>query len=89
VDVRSLEQQLKQEGFRHVFEWRDGPDAFYTDHTHAMETAHIILEGEMTLTCGGETRTYKAGERPPDVPAGSVHSARMGPRGCRYLIGEK
>ena len=40
-------------------------------------------------TCGGSTNTYTAGERPPDVPAGAVHSARMGPSGCRYLIGEK
>ena len=54
-----------------------------------MDTAHIILEGEMTLTCGGSTKTYTAGERPPDVPAGAVHSARIGPSGCRYLIGEK
>jgi hypothetical protein len=43
----------------------------------------------MTLTCGGVSRTYVAGERPPDVPAKAVHSARMGPRGCRYIIGEK
>jgi hypothetical protein len=50
--------------------------------------AHIILDGEMTLTCGGSTRTFKAGERPPDVPAGAVHSARMGPSECRYPIGE-
>ena len=42
----------------------------------------------MTLTHGGVTRTYAAGER-CDVPAGAVHSASMGPRGCRYLIGEK
>jgi len=53
------------------------------------DTAHIILDGEMILTCGGSTTTYRAGERPPDVPAGAVHSARMGPSGCRYLIGEK
>jgi quercetin dioxygenase-like cupin family protein len=46
------------------------------------------LEGELTLITGGETRTYGAGER-CDVPAGAIHSARMGPRGCRYLIGEK
>jgi hypothetical protein len=42
----------------------------------------------MTLTQAGSTQTYGAGER-CDVPAGTVHSARMGPRGCRYLIGEK
>jgi len=42
----------------------------------------------MTLTQAGTTITCSAGER-CDVPAGAVHSAKMGPRGCRYLIGEK
>ena len=89
VERGTFERQLRQEGFRHVYTWRDGPDAYYSDHTHPVDTAHVILSGEMTLTCGGSTRTYKAGERPPDVAAGAVHSARMGPEGCEYLIGEK
>jgi mannose-6-phosphate isomerase-like protein (cupin superfamily) len=89
MDTSAFERQLQQEGFRHVYVWRDSANAFYSDHTHAVDTAHIILDGEMTLTCGGITKTYTAGERPPDVPAGAVHSARMGPSGCRYLIGEK
>ena len=88
VDQRSLEQQLHDEGFLQTYVWQDGPNAFYPDHTHATETAHIILDGQMALTQGGETHTYNVGER-CDVPAGAVHSARMGPRGCRYLIGEK
>ncbi len=82
------EKQLRTEGFSHTFVWQDGPGAFYPDHTHDMETAHIILEGEMTLTMDGQTHTFGAGER-CDVPAGTVHSAQMGPCGCRYLIGEK
>jgi mannose-6-phosphate isomerase-like protein (cupin superfamily) len=87
-DIKSLERQLHDEGFLHTYVWQDGPNAHYSDHTHPAETAHIILEGEMTLTHAGSTQTYAAGER-CDVPAGVVHSARMGPRGCRYLIGEK
>ena len=89
VDARALERQLRTDGFQHVYVWSDAADAFYSDHVHPVDTAHIILDGEMTLTCGGSTTTYRAGERPPDVPAGAVHSARMGPAGCRYLIGEK
>ena len=88
ADRKLLENQLHREGFLRTYVWQDGPDAYYSDHTHAVETAHIILEGEMTLTQGGETRTCGAGER-CDVPAGAVHSAKMGPRGCTYLIGEK
>jgi mannose-6-phosphate isomerase-like protein (cupin superfamily) len=88
VDQKSLERQLQAEGFLHTYVWQDGPNAFYPDHTHAAETAHIILDGEMTLTHGGETYTFSAGER-CDVPAGTVHSAKMGAHGCKYLIGEK
>jgi mannose-6-phosphate isomerase-like protein (cupin superfamily) len=88
VDQKSLERQLHSEGFLHTYVWQDGPNALYPDHTHATETAHIILDGAMMLTQGGETHTYDVGQR-CDVPAGAVHSARMGPHGCRYLIGEK
>ncbi len=88
MDRAALEVQLHREGFSRTYIWEDRPDACYSDHMHPTETAHIILEGEMTLSTAGETRTYRAGER-CGVPAGAVHSARTGPRGCRYLIGEK
>ena len=47
-----------------------------------------MLSGEMTLTMNGKSQTYGVGKR-CDVPAGAVHSARIGPHGCRYLIGER
>jgi quercetin dioxygenase-like cupin family protein len=81
-------KQLAAEGFSHIFVWEDEPAVFYSDHTHAGLTAHIILEGEVTLTTNGCSQTYRAGDR-CDVPAGAAHSARMGPCGCRYLVGEK
>lgn len=87
MEVRKLESQLHAEGFSHTFVWQDAPNAYYPDHTHSSITAHIILDGEMTLTIGGKSQTYRVGDR-CDVAAGEVHSARMGPSGCRYLIGE-
>lgn len=88
MSERELRRQLESEGFSHTFVWEDGPNAFYPDHTHAGLTAHIILDGEMTLTMGSDSQTYRVGDR-CDVPAGAVHSAQMGPSGCRYLVGEK
>jgi len=88
MDEKELAAGLNEEGFRHTYVWQDGPNAFYPDHKHNAETAHIILSGEMTLMLGGEAKTYRTGDR-CDVPAGAKHSARMGPRGCRYLIGER
>jgi mannose-6-phosphate isomerase-like protein (cupin superfamily) len=88
LDESVFRKQLEVEGFTHTFVWQDGPRAFYPDHTHTGLTAHIILDGEMTLTMNGKSQTYGPGER-SDVPAGAVHSARMGWQGCRYLVGEK
>jgi quercetin dioxygenase-like cupin family protein len=83
-----LRRQLSVEGFAHMYVWQDGPQAFYADHTHDGLTAHVILDGEMTLTMAGKSQTFRAGDR-CDVPAGAVHSAQMGSNGCRYLVGEK
>lgn len=88
MNERELSQQLEREGFAHTYVWQDGPNTFYPDHTHDSETAHIVLSGEMTLTMNGRAATYCAGDR-CDVPAGAVHSAKMGSHGCRYLIGER
>jgi len=88
MSPHAWEKQLREEGFSRTYVWQDHAHASYPDHTHATETAHIILEGEMTPTMSGQTRTFRAGER-CDVPAGAVHSARMGSNGCRYLIGER
>jgi mannose-6-phosphate isomerase-like protein (cupin superfamily) len=88
MDAHTLEKQLRSEGFSNTFVRQDEPDVFYPDHTHRTLTAHVILDGEMTLTMNGKSQTYRVGGR-FDVPPGTVHSARMGIRGCRYLIGEK
>lgn len=42
----------------------------------------------MKLTVNGASETYYPGDR-CDVPAGTIHSALMGPRGCLYFIGDK
>jgi quercetin dioxygenase-like cupin family protein len=88
MNEQALAKGLREEGFGHTYVWEDGPNKTYPDHSHAEETAHIVLSGEMTLSMGSKTRTYGVGER-CDVPASAVHSARMGPQGCRYLIGQR
>jgi mannose-6-phosphate isomerase-like protein (cupin superfamily) len=87
-DERELAEGLAAEGFTHTYTWQDAANECYPDHSHPQDTAHVILAGEMTLTCEGRRRTYRAGER-VDVPAGVTHSAAMGPAGCRYLVGER
>jgi len=88
MNEANLIAQLVGEGFSHTCVWEDVPNARYPNHTHGVETAHIVLSGEMTLTMDGVSKTFCEGER-SDVPANAVHAARIGPHGCRYLIGER
>ncbi|MGH7891127.1 MAG: cupin domain-containing protein [Thermodesulfobacteriota bacterium] len=88
MNENSYEQKLREEGFSGVFIHRDRPNGHYPDHTHHGTTAHVVIEGLITVTSGGNTVTYGPGER-FDVPAGAVHSAIIGPEGCLYVIGEK
>jgi hypothetical protein len=37
--------KLRREGFSHTYVCEDGPNAFYPEHIHPMETAHIIARG--------------------------------------------
>ena len=88
LDEEKFKEQLRQQGFSRVYVWQDAAGVLYPEHSHEGLTAHIILDGEMTLSMLGSSKTYHAGER-CDVPAGAAHVARMGPDGCRYMIGEK
>tara|TARA_B100000745_G_scaffold123564_1_gene80259 strand:- start:4715 stop:4981 length:267 start_codon:yes stop_codon:yes gene_type:complete len=81
-------EQLTNEGFQNISVFQDSPNKFYPDHVHMALTAHIILEGEMTLDWGEEKRTYKKGDR-FDIEKNDIHNAVMGPEGCTYMIGSK
>ena len=80
-------QILRNEGFTDVNVWEDKPDHVYPDHAHKGKVAHVILRGRMYLTENGATKELRAGDR-HDIHAGTVHAARMGPEGCRYVVGE-
>ncbi len=88
MNEKELEKKLRDEGFSWIFIHRDRPGAYYSDHTHSGITTHLVLEGEITVTSEGRTDKYGPGDR-FDVPADTVHSAKIGSAGCRYMIGEK
>jgi quercetin dioxygenase-like cupin family protein len=81
-------ESLTKEGFTDVYTWEDQAGTKYPEHTHEKLTAHVILTGEMILIDKNGEKTLKAGER-FDIPQGTVHKAKMGPEGCRYVIGER
>ncbi len=53
------------------------PRAVVEPHSHPHEQMGMLLEGELTFTIGGETKTLKPGEM-WRIPGGVVHSAVAG-----------
>ena len=86
--VSSLIKKLENEGYRDIHVRPFAPDTEFPKHTHDMTTVHIILEGELTLIENGENKILKKGER-FEIPAGTTHSAKCGPKGCTFIVGVK
>src|SRR5688500_14999134 len=53
------------------------PHAVVEPHSHPHEQMGMLLEGELTFTIGGETKTLRAGEM-WRIPGGVLHSAVAG-----------
>ncbi|OAA61673.1 hypothetical protein SPI_04532 [Niveomyces insectorum RCEF 264] len=89
---RDCEAEVRSWGFRHVFTWTDGPNAYYRPHTHAGLTTHLIVRGQLTIAYPADDpartkTTHGVGDR-LDVAAGRSHEVWVGPEGCTYVIGE-
>lgn len=87
MDEQEALESLENEGFVKVYMHEDSADVTYTDHSHEKKSAHIIIRGSMTLVVQGKATELQTGDR-LDIPAGAVHSATIGPEGCRYAFGE-
>ena len=83
----ALHRLLEAEGFG-VFCWRDGPGATYTAHAHDHDESLWVVDGEITFGADGGELRLGAGDRLM-LPRGTVHTARAGPHGATYLIGER
>jgi hypothetical protein len=54
-------------------------------HTHPFRARALVVQGEMWLTVGGDTRHLQPGDR-FDLAAGQPHSERYGPEGATYWV---
>jgi quercetin dioxygenase-like cupin family protein len=83
-----FESELSEQGYREVVDRRMEAGAINPEHAHEFDARLLILEGEMTILCGGEDRTYSAGDTFA-MTAGRRHTERSGPQGVRYLAGRR
>lgn len=70
------------------YSWSNGPGDRYAPHSHAYEKVLYCTDGSITfkLEREGKELVLEAGDRMV-LPAGTVHSAMVGPNGCTCIEG--
>jgi quercetin dioxygenase-like cupin family protein len=72
------------------YSWSNGPHDRYAAHNHAYEKVLYCVDGSIMFLLEREGRRVelKAGDRMV-LPAGTVHSAIVGPTGCTCIEGQR
>jgi quercetin dioxygenase-like cupin family protein len=83
-----FESELSAHGYREIVDRHMQANSVNPEHAHEFDARLLVLEGEMTIACGGKERTYRAGDTFA-MAAGCRHAERSGPAGVRYLAGRR
>ena len=72
------------------YSWSNGPHDRYGAHSHPYEKVLYCVDGSITFVLEGEGQPLelKPGDRMV-LPAGTVHSAIVGPSGCTCIEGKR
>lgn len=62
------------------YRWSNGPGFFYAEHSHPYEKVLVCESGSITFHTPSGDIVLGAGDR-MDLPAGTRHSATVGPEG--------
>ena len=88
MNKKHIRDALKSEGFTHVYEWMDKPNAEYQKHAHKGNVSFYITKGSILMDIDGTCTILQAGDR-MDVPVGVSPTAKVGPEGCTFIVGEE
>jgi quercetin dioxygenase-like cupin family protein len=89
MSLDSLMAKLRSEASG-CYSWSNGPGDRYAAHNHNYEKVLYCVEGSITfaLEDEGKQLELKAGDRMA-LPAGTMHSAVVGPAGCTCIEGHR
>ena len=88
MDRAAFEAELREKGYSEVAmrDWKAGEAV--PEHVHPWDARVLVLEGEVTLTCGSEARTCRAGDV-FELAANTPHTELYGPAGAKFLSGRR
>jgi quercetin dioxygenase-like cupin family protein len=83
-----FEAQARADGFDEVIERQWAPGTVLDTHAHDFAVRALVTQGEFWLTCDGQTRHLRAGDRftlEREVP----HAERYGADGATYWVARR
>lgn len=83
-----FEAEARAQGFDEVLERRWAPGTVIDVHEHPFALRAVVVEGEMWLTSGGETRHLQQGDEFA-LAQGVPHAERYGPEGAIYWVARR
>jgi quercetin dioxygenase-like cupin family protein len=87
--MEDLMTQLRSEATG-CYSWSNGPGDRYAPHSHDYEKILYCVDGSITFVLEAEGRKLdlESGDRMV-LPAGTIHSAVVGPSGCTCIEGKR
>ncbi|BBK31564.1 cupin domain [Stella humosa] len=88
METTAFRERLRHDGYGEAEDKSLPPGESRAEHAHHFDVAAMVLDGDITLTCGDVRTTY----RPGDVftmEAGKMHCEDVGQAGVRYLVGRR
>ena len=87
-DFAAFQSQHLAQGFDEVLERQWKPDTVIDTHTHACAVKALVVQGELWLTVGADTRHLRAGD-PFELAREVPHAERYGAEGATYWVARK
>ena len=87
-DFETFRNAALAQGYHEVLPRHWEPLTQVATHVHPFEADALVVQGEMWLTVGDETRRLEAGGR-FHLPAGTEHSERYGTEGAVYWVARR
>jgi quercetin dioxygenase-like cupin family protein len=87
MNQSEFEAELRRDGYQIVYNGFR-PGEVNADHSHDWDARLLILGGEISITRGGKTETFRAAGT-CSVPAGERHAEHVGRQGVTYIAGRR
>jgi mannose-6-phosphate isomerase-like protein (cupin superfamily) len=89
ASIDALMTKLRAEA-HDCYSWSNGPGDRYAAHSHGYDKVLYCVDGSITFVLEAEGRRLElsGGDRMV-LPAGTVHSAVVGPGGCSCIEGRR